>query len=354
MRKYADDLDDRGDDLWAGLSELGVPALLVPEAYGGVGLSGLDAAVVVESLGGHVTPAPFLASGVLAVTGLRLAGDDAQQAEYLPRIADGSLRIGAALSELTGARADAGVTASDEGTLTGTALFVLDPDADAFLVADRGRRLHIVDRTADGVELEFLSNVDRTQRIAELTLDNAAADTLAGNPDPDIGLQVVDTGRVMLAADTLGAAQEMLDQSVAYAKQREQFKPRHRLVPGGQAPVRRDGGGDRTRARTGVVRRPRTRRGSRGGATDRVPRQGAPWPRWGSSYPEPRRSCTAAWDSPTSLACTTGSSASVSTGRSSADPSASARKRRRHRAWPSPHFSPGRLSASKSSWVSRS
>ena len=223
VRKYADDLDDRGDDLWAGLSELGVPALLVPEAHGGVGLSGLDAAVVAEALGGHVTPAPFLASGVLAVTAVRLAGDDAQQAEYLPRIADGSLRIGAALSELSGARADAGVHASDAGTLAGKALFVLDPDADAFLVADRGRRLHIVDRTADGVAIEFLSNVDRTQRIAELTLDNAAAETLSGSTDPDIGLQVIDTGRVMLAADTLGAAQEMLDQSVAYAKQREQF-----------------------------------------------------------------------------------------------------------------------------------
>ena len=35
--------------------------------------------------------------------------------------------------------------------------------------------------------------------------------------------QVLDLGRAMLAADTLGAAQYMLDQAVAYAKQREQF-----------------------------------------------------------------------------------------------------------------------------------
>jgi alkylation response protein AidB-like acyl-CoA dehydrogenase len=35
--------------------------------------------------------------------------------------------------------------------------------------------------------------------------------------------RVLDAGRVMLAADTLGAAQAMLDQAVAYAKERVQF-----------------------------------------------------------------------------------------------------------------------------------
>ena len=55
----------------------------------------------------------------------------------------------------------------------------------------------------------------------ELTYDDVAAQCIS----TDIGVfkRVLDIGRVAIAADTLGAAQNMLDQAVAYAKQREQF-----------------------------------------------------------------------------------------------------------------------------------
>ena len=223
VRKYADDPDDRGDDIWSGLAALGVPAVLVPEAHGGIGLTALDAAVIAESLGAHATPAPFLSTAVLAVAALRLAGDEAQQGTHLPRIADGSLRVGAAVSELSGARQGAAVEARGDGTLHGKALFVLDPDADAFLVADGERRFHLVRADADGVEATFLPQVDRTRRIAELTFSGAPSEALRGDDDPDVALRVIDLGRVIVAADTLGAAQEMLDQAIAYAKEREQF-----------------------------------------------------------------------------------------------------------------------------------
>ena len=222
VRKYADDVEDAGADLWAGLAELGVPALLVPEAHGGIGLKTLDAAVVAECLGAHVTPAPFLSTAVLAVTALNSAGDDAQQARHLPRIAAGSLRVGAALAQACGARGAAQVTAAD-GKLSGTALFALDADAELFLVADDARRLHLVERDAAGLAVQPLPHVDRTQRMAELTFDATPAELLPGSADGEACRTVIDVGRVVLAADTLGAAQNMLDQAVAYAKQREQF-----------------------------------------------------------------------------------------------------------------------------------
>ena len=223
VRRFADDAHDRGDDIWQGLAELGVPGVLVPEAQGGVGMKTLDAAVVAEALGGHVAPAPFLGTAVLAVTALRLAGSGEQQAKYLPRIANGDLRIGAALSEVPGARADAGVRASEDGTLSGKALFVIDGQADAFLVADRERGLHIVESTAPGVGVVAQPQIDRTRSIVGLKLDNAPADALDSGENDDACLRMIDIGRVILAADTLGAVQSMLDQSVAYAMQREQF-----------------------------------------------------------------------------------------------------------------------------------
>ena len=68
VRRYADGSDDT--DIWAGLTELGVPALLVPEDQGGIGLTPLDAAIVAECLGAHIAPTPFLGTAVMAPTAL--------------------------------------------------------------------------------------------------------------------------------------------------------------------------------------------------------------------------------------------------------------------------------------------
>lgn len=223
VRGFADDENDRGDDIWEGLAGLGLPALLIPESHGGVGLTLLDAAIVSEVLGAHSTPAPFIPSAVLAVMALRLAGDEETKARYLPCIADGSLRVGAALSEVPGARQDAGVRLNSDGTLTGKSLFVLDADADSFLIADTQRRLYIVDSGSAGVEKHSLPQIDRTRPIAELHFDHAKVDFLPGSSDGEVCLDIIDIGRVMIAADTLGASQKMLDQAVTYAMQREQF-----------------------------------------------------------------------------------------------------------------------------------
>ncbi|MXY05337.1 MAG: acyl-CoA dehydrogenase, partial [Gammaproteobacteria bacterium] len=201
--------------VWTELAELGVSALLVPEEHGGVGLKPLDAAVAAESLGHHATPSPFLGSAVMGPTALLLAGG---QGERLERLAAGELRIGVALGEAIAARAEAGVSAAD-GKLNGKALYVLDYGADEYLVADSSRGLHLV--AAGDLEHRPLSTVEKTRPTGELVFDNSPAIPLSADP---AHLQaVLDAGRVMLAADTLGAAQNMLDQAVAYAKEREQF-----------------------------------------------------------------------------------------------------------------------------------
>lgn len=201
--------------VWAELAELGVSALLVPEAHGGVGLKPLDAAIAAECLGHHATPSPFLGSAVMGPTALLLAGG---QGERLERLAAGELRIGVALGEAIAARAEAGVSAAG-GKLNGKALYVLDYGADECLVADSNRGLHLV--AAGDLEHQPLSTVEKTRPTGELIFDNSPAIPLSA--DPAHFQAVLDAGRVMLAADTLGAAQNMLDQAVAYAKEREQF-----------------------------------------------------------------------------------------------------------------------------------
>ena len=57
VRKYSEDGSDA--DIWQGLTELGIPALLIPEEQGGLGMTPMDAAIVAESLGYHVVPSPY-------------------------------------------------------------------------------------------------------------------------------------------------------------------------------------------------------------------------------------------------------------------------------------------------------
>lgn len=220
VRQYcAGQTDDA--DIWQGLAALGIPGLLIPEHLGGVGLGSLDAVVVAEALGYHVTPTPFLSSAVMAPVALLAAGG---QEHLLGDLALGAHRVGIAFGEALGARADASVTVDVTGTgvvLNGKAIFVLDADADSYLVATTQHHLYLVNANAQGLVRQVLTTVDKTRTTCELRLQQVPA-TLVSD-DPLVFSKALDAGRVMQAADTLGAAQSALDQAVEYAKQRKQF-----------------------------------------------------------------------------------------------------------------------------------
>jgi len=206
--------------LWADLSELGATGVLVPESHGGSGLGLLDAAIVAQSLGHAVTPAPFLASCVLAPVALA-AAPAALQEKWLPRIATGEALVGAAFTEAVGRRDDAGLRV-ERDRIHGTALFAIDASAaDAFLVALGRERIAIVPRDAEGLTVTPLPTIDRTRRVAELRFEGVAiGDCIEA---PGVVDRVIAAGRVAIAADTFGACERAIEMAVAYAKQRVQF-----------------------------------------------------------------------------------------------------------------------------------
>jgi alkylation response protein AidB-like acyl-CoA dehydrogenase len=221
-RRFAEQNEQRADDVWQALIDLGIPGLLIADEHGGSGLQALDAALVAETLGRHVAPVPFIATSVLVPHALARAGSTAQAAHWLPKLAQGEVIAGCALSEMTGAREDAVVSAS--GTqLNGRALFVLDFAADVYLVAASDARLFLVPADAQGLTCDELVSIDRTRRYGELRFSNVSGELLPGSVDSAVTQELIAYGRVMCAADTLGAAQAMIDQAVAYAKTREQF-----------------------------------------------------------------------------------------------------------------------------------
>src|SRR5437867_4241798 len=89
--------DERGftDDVWDQLVDLGWPALLVPEASGGLGLGLVDLVVVMEEMGRVPFPGPYFSSSVGATLAAKHLGLDAQ----LASLASGATRGTVALEE---------------------------------------------------------------------------------------------------------------------------------------------------------------------------------------------------------------------------------------------------------------
>ncbi|MCG8592018.1 MAG: acyl-CoA/acyl-ACP dehydrogenase [Proteobacteria bacterium] len=207
--------------IWSALAELGVTGVLVPEAQSGSGLGLLDAVLVSQALGYAATPTAFLASGVMAPVALASSGGSEAEA-WLAGIAGGELVFGVAATELFSTREEAGVR-SEQGRLRGKAMMALDAvGADFVLVAVDAETLAVVKTDAVGLGITRLKTVDATRCTAELLLDGVVpAATFEGAGEAIA--RMLDAGRIALAADAFGACESMVEQAVAYAKQRKQF-----------------------------------------------------------------------------------------------------------------------------------
>ena len=225
-RKALEDAPDSGAEAFAGFrrqaAEMGVGGVLVDAARGGSGLGLLEAALVAEKLGRHCAPMNFYASGVLgplALAMLEKAGDAGAAGALLDGLAGGGKNIGVGWS--LARRDGAGLEASGNGLLSGTALMVSDcPGADAWLLAEPQTGVWLV--PGGGGEAQAMPSVDLQRRHGELRLDGAEAVQVAA-PDSAEYLRLLDAGRVALAADMLGAAERTLQMAVDYAQERQQF-----------------------------------------------------------------------------------------------------------------------------------
>ena len=210
--------------VYKGLNELGLCGLIIPEKYGGLGLDSLFAISVSESLGRGIAPYPFIGSFLIAPFLIDQLGSDSQKEKYLPGIATGEIRFAVALSEMTGRRSEIGIESSNH-QLNGQTLFVMDDiESTHYLIVDSDAGIHIVDSSESGLEKIKLSTVDITSFISELILSEVKTEHLgSGSENEETVKRAIDLGRVAIAADTLGASQCMLNQSIDYSKDRKQF-----------------------------------------------------------------------------------------------------------------------------------
>jgi alkylation response protein AidB-like acyl-CoA dehydrogenase len=235
---------ERGYDvaLWQRLAgELGVTALLVPEAYGGLGLGPTSLAPLMEELGRALTCAPVLSTVALATNALVLGADHAQKERWLPPIAAGELTATMAV----GPHADpceTGLFAAEQPggayRIWGTAEQVIDGHtADllilpARLAASGLSVIAVVRGDHPGLLRTPLPTMDATRRLARVELSADAATSvdvapadLLGRPGDSLALmrRVLARAAAALASEQVGVAERCLDMSVDYAKTRVQF-----------------------------------------------------------------------------------------------------------------------------------
>jgi alkylation response protein AidB-like acyl-CoA dehydrogenase len=228
VRAAADSPAGYDDALWGVLCEqIGVAALAIPERFGGAGAGLAETYLVLEELGRTLTPCPLLGSGVLVAQTLLALGDDDAGERLLPGIADGT-SIGAlcwAGREGNWRPAAARVRASG-GSLSGEAHYVLDGDhADVLLVVaahDSDVGVYEVETAHPGVRRAHTPTMDRTRRLAAVTLDAVPGRRIGGDARAALA-KVRDVACVALSAEQVGAMDRALSMTVEYTKTRVQF-----------------------------------------------------------------------------------------------------------------------------------
>jgi alkylation response protein AidB-like acyl-CoA dehydrogenase len=225
VRQLLDDPTGTTEAVWRGLADLGATGLLVPQEYGGAGMTMVEAGVVAEELGAALHPGPWLSSAVAAPRALTRLGANNTAAKLLAGIADGTTIATVGFLDFKDNSVGA-VRQGDDIVLRGTIAAVPDAAvADTLLVLaedSRGTGLFAVSTDSSRISTTPERGIDQTRKQFGVTLDNATAYQLAA-PSPDAIAAVVDDVLIATAADALGAAQAVMNMAVEYAKVRKQF-----------------------------------------------------------------------------------------------------------------------------------
>jgi alkylation response protein AidB-like acyl-CoA dehydrogenase len=242
LRKIRDDGVEEGfsRELWTEMAEMGWAAIIIPQSFGGLeyGYTGLG--LILEESGRTLTPSPLLSTALLGSSALILSENDKLCAEWLPQIASSEKLLAVAFEESSQHRPGTVNCSAEvkegEYLLNGTKQAVIDGHvADAFIVSmrtrtgenlDEGVSLFLLRKDTPGLRIETTELLDN-HRTATVHMSNVMAgrDQLVGtlHGGSRILQQVLDRGRIGMAAEMLGIAQETFERTMAYLKERKQF-----------------------------------------------------------------------------------------------------------------------------------
>jgi alkylation response protein AidB-like acyl-CoA dehydrogenase len=201
-------------DLWKLMADQGWLGVALPEELGGIGMSWVEAAVLLEEVGRHTAPVPFLPS-LLALSLLGAA--DRPPKERVADLAGGELIGCVAWSRHPGAVV--ATCGGDRWSLSGRVGPVEGAAVADLAVVAAGDSVFSVDLQAHG-RPPAEPAMDGTRTLSWLVLDDTAATMLGG---PELHRMLIDLGAIGTSAEMLGGAGRVLEMAVQYAKDRVQF-----------------------------------------------------------------------------------------------------------------------------------
>ena len=220
-------------DFWQTLAGLDWPAMALPKEAGGLGYGWVELAIVLEELGRHAAPGPFVATVTQYAPLVAEAATQGQAAELLAPVAAGRTTGTIAVDEGAGTWDPADVRATarldrDDLVLAGTKHYVVDgATADEIAVVarlDGDPRVVLV--PGSSVRAVEVRPIDPGVLHSTVTLDGVRvpAERLLGDGDAaDAVRRALEESVTAVAAVTLGACQRIFDIINAYAKERIQF-----------------------------------------------------------------------------------------------------------------------------------
>jgi acyl-CoA dehydrogenase len=226
---------DTGFDpaVWRELAAMGLTGLLIGEEYGGAGAGPVEMGIAMEEMGAALLVSPFLSTAVLVPSLLAEAGDAAECAAVLPRIAAGDLIASVAFAEDGSARPPSTIATSagaigDTWHVTGYKHFVLDGQSANLLYVlagtDAGPAVFAVDAGAAGLDVTPLTTLDPTRKQCRLQFVDTPA-RLVGRLGAGVEVfsAALDRSAVALLSEQAGGARRAVEMATDYAKTRYQF-----------------------------------------------------------------------------------------------------------------------------------
>jgi alkylation response protein AidB-like acyl-CoA dehydrogenase len=234
-------------EIVAGLADMGLFGMTIPEEYGGLDLDPVSFAIVFEELSrGWMGIAGILGSHSLSCRMLAMHGTDAQKKQFLTELATGERRTGLGLTEpgagtdMQGIRTTARLD-GDHYVINGSKMWITnarfanplpvivktDPAANP---KHKGMSVLLVEQGTPGFEV--LKDIDKLgykgTETCEVLLDNVRVpvENLLGGVEGrgmQQTLSALEWGRVNIAARSVGVAQRAFDEALAYSQVREAF-----------------------------------------------------------------------------------------------------------------------------------
>ncbi len=190
----------RDTALWAQMAELGLTGMTVAEEFGGLGMSELDFVLLAQECGYVALPEPLVNNVLVAAPLLREIGGDLA-AQWLPKLATGAAKVAVGLAQN---------------------LLVEDAHTADLLLLQQGENL--IAATPQQVSLRHNESVDPSRRLYAVTVESDDMAVVAtGEQASRLLDQALNCGALGCAAQALGLAQRMIDLSVQYTSERQQF-----------------------------------------------------------------------------------------------------------------------------------